>query len=97
MKTSTDTITPKQPAPAKPENLATQIIQQVDRAPGDHVTCRHIYGDHYRCNWWQSQSTAAYDNPAMSGLLVTTHRVRKSQFLKVTKSASGLKIEPAVS
>src|SRR4051812_47804007 len=80
----------------KPEDLSAEIMKTVERAPGDRVTCRHIVGDHYRCNWWGQLSTAEYDNPAMLGLMVTTHRVRKSAFLKVTRTAEGLKIGPVV-
>ena len=75
------------------EDLSAQIIKEVERLPGDQVTCRRIYGDHYRCNWWQRMDTAMYDNPAMLGLLVTTARIRKSQFVRVTKSAAGLHFE----
>jgi hypothetical protein len=86
-------------APAPPavataaQDLSAEIILSIDRSPGDRVTCKLVYGDHYRCNWWTQQSTSSYDNPAMHGLLVTTHRVRKSQFLKATKSKGELKIE----
>ncbi|HMB95183.1 MAG TPA: hypothetical protein VKK61_04015 [Tepidisphaeraceae bacterium] len=75
------------------KDLSAEIILSVERLPGDRVTCRHIYGDHYRCNWWEQQSTNGYDNPAMHGLLVTTHRVRRSRFMKVTKSPGGLQFE----
>jgi hypothetical protein len=78
---------------ATPEDLSEQIVQLVDRLPGDRVTCRHIVGDHYRCNWWHPQNMADYDNPKMSGLLVTTHRVRQSQFLRAIKTEGRLKTE----
>jgi hypothetical protein len=87
----------KAAAPAvRPEDLSAEILKTVERAPGDRVTCRHIVGDHYRCNWWGQQNTDAYDNPAMLGLMVTTHRVRKSAFLKVTRTPEGLSIGPVL-
>jgi len=52
-----------------------------------------VSGNHYRCNWWSPGDTDAYDNPQMGGLTVTTHRVRQSQFLRVTRSGAGLSIE----
>ena len=74
-------------APAPAEDLSKEIATFVEKLPGDVVRCRRIDGDKYRCNWWAPQMTGGYDNPSMHGLLVTTHRVRHSQFLRVTKSA----------
>jgi hypothetical protein len=86
---------PRKPArKAVADDLSNEIAAQVERQPGDAVRCRRIDGDSYRCNWWAAQATAGYDNPGMFGLLVTTHRVRKSQFLRVTRSPTcGLVIQ----
>ena len=84
------------PAPfatAEPVDLSGVIATQIDRRPTDRVTVRWIHGCNYRCNWWAPGDTGAYDNPAMAGLTVTTHRVRKSQFLRVTQTLKGLAIE----
>ena len=76
------------------DDLSSEIAAHVERQPGDAVKCRRIDGDSYRCNWWAAHSTDGYDNPGMFGLLVTTHRVRKSQFLRVTRSPTrGLVIQ----
>jgi hypothetical protein len=56
------------------------------------VKCTRITSDTYRCNWWAAHSNEGYDNPGMNGLLVTTHRVRKSRFLHVTKNSGKLVI-----
>lgn len=90
---STTTTRPKKPIPEESEDLSAQIVREIERAPGDQVTCRRIYGDNYRCNWWKCKDTTPYDNPGMLGLLVTTFRIRKSQFIRVTKSAAGLQYE----
>ena len=85
---------PKAPAKADQDDLSTEIAAFVEKQLGDVVKVRRIDGDNYRCNWWAAQATGGYDNPGMFGLLVTTHRVRKSQFLRVTKSATrGLVIQ----
>jgi hypothetical protein len=89
--------TPKEPkaaatAPATDVDLSAEIIRAIDREADDRVTCRRIYGNNYRCNWWSAADTGGYDNPAMYGLLVTTHRVRKSRFLWASRTASGLVI-----
>ena len=83
------------PAPkANQDDLSNEIAAHVERQQGDTVKVRRIDGDSYRCNWWAAQATGKYDNPGMFGLLVTTHRVRKSEFLRVTKSPTrGLVVE----
>jgi hypothetical protein len=81
------------PAPAASADLSREIVKQLTKRPSDRVTVRHVSGNHYRCNWWSPGDTDAYDNPQMGGLTVTTHRVRQSQFLRVTRSGAGLSIE----
>jgi hypothetical protein len=71
------------------EDLSQEIIESVERRPGDVVKCTRVVGDRYRCNWWAPESTRAYDNPSMVGLLVTTHRVRQSHFLRASKPNGG--------
>jgi hypothetical protein len=89
---------PTGPTFAEPEqclgDLAPELALALPRAANQMVRCRRISGNHYRCNWWGPQDTAAYDNPSMGGLLVTTHRVIRSQMLRVSKSATGLVIDP---
>ena len=78
------------PAPRQADgpggDLSTEIAAAVERWPGDSVRCTRVWGSDYRCNWWSAEPTGGYDNPAMGGLLVTTHRVRFSRFLRVTKA-----------
>ena len=74
------------------ENLAASVAAAVEKLPGDTVRCTHVSGDRYRCNWWSAQSVLGYDNPGMRGLMVTTHRVRKSLFLRASRTAAGLAI-----
>ena len=73
-------------------DLSAEIIKSVERWPEDRVTCRRIGANTYRCNWWSAADKTGDDNPRMEGLLVTTHRVRKSRFLNVTKGLNGLVI-----
>lgn len=78
------------PAPQRNQDLSPEIADSLDRKPGDRVTCVRISGDYYRCNWWATSDRGRHDNPLMAGLLVTTHRVRQSRFLHVTKPADKL-------
>ena len=73
-------------------DLSAEIAATIDRDPGDRVRVTHVGGDSYRCNWWAPGSIAGYDNPGMYGLIVTTHVVRKSQFLTVSKVGERLVI-----
>jgi hypothetical protein len=86
------------PAFAEPEttvaDLSREIVQALPRAAGERITCRRISGNHYRCNWWAAQNSKTHDNPTITGLDVTTHRVSKSSMFLVTKSANGLSIKP---
>ena len=75
------------------EDLSAEIARTVPRSAREQVTCRRISNNHYRCNWWTPEGTGDYDNPQMQGLLVTTNRITKSQFLRVTRSAGELKME----
>ena len=80
-------------AAAGAADLSEEIIRTIEKSPGDHVRCTLVCNDNYRCNWWAPQPTGTYDNPGMSALLVTTHRVRQSRFLHVTKSGDKLVIK----
>jgi len=89
----------QQPSPASPpappqevEDLSEEIIRTVEKRPEDRVVCRRIWGNSYRCNWWTAADSSNYDNPGMGGNLVTTHTIRKSRFLNVTRSRLGLVI-----
>ncbi|MGB7157233.1 MAG: hypothetical protein WBD40_04145 [Tepidisphaeraceae bacterium] len=87
-------LQPPPPANAKSAadvaDLSAEIALQVEKEPSDRVSCRRVDENYYRCNWWAPANGKGYDNPWMGGLTVTTHRVRKSQFLRVTKSSDGL-------
>jgi len=84
---------PVKAAPEEPTaDLSAEIIKSVEKWPEDRVTCRRVGANSYRCNWWSVADKSGDDNPRMEGLLVTTHRVRKSRFLNVTRSRGGLVI-----
>jgi hypothetical protein len=76
-------------AEAPAHDLSDEIVRAVKRTVGERVTCRRIAGSTYRCNWWTPQSTNGYDNPAMMGSTVTTHRVGRSALLRVTRTGDG--------
>jgi hypothetical protein len=77
------------------EDLSQEIQRTMKKEPGEFVRCTRVGANNYRCNWWGIEETGSYDNPMMGGLLVTTHRVRQSRFLSVTKSGEQLVIREA--
>lgn len=79
--------------PAAEQDLSAEITRHVEKLPGDHVRCTSIGNGNYRCNWWAAQATGGYDNPSMGGLIVTTHRVRKSRLLRAAKDGDRLVVE----
>jgi hypothetical protein len=83
---------PKSAQPQVVEDLSDEIARAVEKRPEDRVMCRRIWGNSYRCNWWSAADSSNYDNPGMRGNLVTTHTIRKSRFLNVTRSRGGLVI-----
>jgi len=82
--------------PAQPD-LSAEIIQSVPKDHNQRVTCLHVCGNNYRCNWWSPAPTRDYDNPKMRGPMVTTHIVAKSRFLNVVKLGDRLQITDASS
>jgi hypothetical protein len=81
------------PAPTAEHDYSEEIVRLVEKGPKDRVTCKHVSGNNYRCNWWSPAIDVKYDNPQMAGLMVTTHVVRQSRFLTVTKTAAGLAVK----
>lgn len=77
---------------AEAPDLTAQIVAAVAKEAGDVVRCTRVGRDTYRCNWWAPQAVAGYDNPALPGRLFATHRVRKSEFMEVSRSRTGLLI-----
>lgn len=81
---------------ADAEDLSGELVSRLPRGSGELLRCRRISGDRYRCNWWGSpQGDAARENSstAAPGLNVTTHRVIRSQMLRVTRTSDGLAID----
>ena len=78
-------------------DLSADVVQAMERQAGDTVRCTRVTAETYRCNWWAPESTAGYDNALLAGLLVTTHRVRKSRYLHVTRTQAGLVIKDLLS
>jgi hypothetical protein len=73
-------------------DLSEDLMATLPRESGQVVRCRHISGDHYRCNWWGSRDAARHDNPGPSGMMVTRYRVMKSRMLRATLTQEGVSV-----
>jgi len=74
------------------EDLAIQIARSFPKNVREQITCKRVTKHHYRCNWWTLDDTATYDNPGMTGSMVTTGRIGRSQFLHAVKIGGELRI-----
>jgi hypothetical protein len=89
---------PKAPAKMAPDapvdvDLSAEINAAMETERGEIVRCVRVYGDNYRCNWWKRRETPATGKPMAAGFDVSELRVRRSSFLKVNKTAEGLRIQ----
>jgi hypothetical protein len=83
-------VTP--PAQTLEVDLSSEINAAVGKEVGETVKCVRVFGDNYRCNWWGSEASAPDRKQFPLGFGVTAMRVRKSSFLRATKTAEGLQI-----
>ena len=79
------------PAPAAAD-LSVEVAATFPEEPGLMIRCVHLFGDNYRCNWWGLEGVTKGANNVV-GLLVADRRVRKSRFLRVTRTAAGLSVK----
>ena len=82
------TFEKKSAAHAQPasEDLSKAIEQTVERQPDEQVRSVRLFDNFYRCNWWVQDKTP---HPVW----LTTGKIRKSSFLRVTRAGDALRIE----
>ena len=73
-------------SPTASEDLSRAIEQSMERQPDEQVRSVRLFDNFYRCNWWVQDKTP---HP----FWLTTGKIRKSSFLRVTRAADGLLIE----
>ena len=73
-------------APNTSDDLSKEIEHSVDRQPDEQVKSVRLFDDFYRCNWWVEDKTP---HP----FWISTGKIRKSSFLRATKTSTGLLIE----
>jgi hypothetical protein len=73
-------------------DLSAEINATMEAEHGETVRCVRVYGDNYRCNWWKRGDASGAAKPMAAGFDVGEMRVQRSSFLKVSKTAEGLKI-----
>jgi hypothetical protein len=78
---------PSAPAPTvHAEDLSKEMEHSLERKVDEHIRVVRVFGDHYRCNWWvQDKSPHPF--------WLATGTIRKSRFVKATRSSDRLLIE----
>jgi hypothetical protein len=71
---------------AKKPSLIPQIVQKVDKKPGETVRAFHLFDDYFRINWYK-------EDEAVGDLPLLSYKVVRSSFARVTVTNSGIKIE----
>ena len=73
----------KKVVPPRPEDLSKDIEQSMAREPDERIRAVRVFDDCYRCNWWVQDKTP---HP----FWLATGTIRKSRFVRVTRTSSGL-------
>jgi hypothetical protein len=102
MNQSNDVSSLFNPAPApKPADgdLSREIERAVVKLPLDLVRCIRLFDDCYRCNWWAPSAPRGLgmyrDRSSIGWGTGTTHYIRQSRFLVVTRREGALAIVEA--
>jgi hypothetical protein len=86
----TDTLTnKKQAVPPRPVpvDLSREMAQSMDRQLDERIKVVRVFDDYYRCNWWVEDKTP---HP----FWLATGKIRRSTFVRATRTPDGLLIEP---
>lgn len=75
---------PSRPVPA---DLSKEMEQSMKRQPDERIKVVRVFDDCYRCNWWVEDKTP---HP----FWFATGKIRRSTFVRATKTPDGLLIEP---
>jgi hypothetical protein len=73
-------------SPLGAADLSKEIEQSIERQPDENVKTVRVFGDCYRCNWWVK-------NKMPQPFWLATGKIRKSRFLRATKTNDELLIE----
>ena len=69
--------------PRKDDDLSRTLEKSLNKLSGESIRCVRVYGNCYRCNWWQSDAGDGNSS-------VPTNRIVMSRFLRATASAEGV-------
>jgi len=75
------------PPRSPPADLSREMEGSMERQPDERIRVVRVFDDRYRCNWWVEDKTP---HP----FWLSTGRIRKSTFVRATRTKDGLLIEP---
>lgn len=76
------------PPPPHAEDLSKEIELSMERQADERIKVVRLFGNCYRCNWWGPDKS---EHP----FWLATGTIRKSKFLRATKTSDGLVVEGA--
>jgi hypothetical protein len=88
-KPMSESIVKEKPAvPPKPveEDLSREIAQTMERKSDERMKVVRVFDNFYRCNWW-------VQDKAPHAFWLATGTIRKSRFLRATRTSEGLRID----
>ncbi|CAN5456423.1 hypothetical protein BH09PLA1_BH09PLA1_14750 [soil metagenome] len=68
------------------EDLSRAIDGSVEKEPGEEIRSVHVYGDHYRCNFWVKDHTPG-------PVYLKGGRISRSKFIRATMRDGNLVVE----
>jgi hypothetical protein len=80
-------VSPAAPAQSvRADDLSKEMERTLERTADEHIRVVRVFDDHYRCNWWvQDKSPHPF--------WLATGTIRKSRFVKATRSNDRLVVE----
>lgn len=75
--------------PRETPDLSVQVMEALEKRPGDRVRVRRVSRNMYRCNWLEIDTSETRGGARF----IETWRIRQSRFLKATRQNGKLLIE----
>ena len=86
----TDILTNEQqavPTPRSSADLSKEMEQSMARQPDERIKVVRVFDDCSRCNWWVEDKTP-------HSFWLASGKIRKSTFVRATRTRDGLLIKP---
>jgi hypothetical protein len=86
IKTEKKAVSPPPSQAPRAEDLSRDMEHTLERKADEHIRVVRVFDDRYRCNWWVADKSP---HP----FWLATGTIRKSRFVKATRTSDRLVIE----